>query len=229
MLKLHFKSDGYQEQETNVKKEEKGKAETDATSNVTELSEAITLDLQALIGIIQGVNLGNSGTWLDPIKVDNFVEISHGTIDPGSTTPVVGKTAGNNRVLEFDVEAIADAVVEGTLEGSNDQDPLDFIEIKRIDKGQWAFPDRNIWDQIFTLEKHDHFHVSPSGSLFITADKKGKIRIKFQSADVLEKLMGGNEFFALSYSLCFHVTLPFQRDPFYCLVDPIVQVRSNPQ
>ncbi|MEL7002785.1 MAG: hypothetical protein AAFN93_08640, partial [Bacteroidota bacterium] len=60
-------------------------------------------------------------------------------------------------------------------------------------------------------------------------DDEGKVKVKFQNADILRRLIAGNGFFALSYSLCFHVTIPFHRNPFYCLVDPIVQVRANPQ
>jgi len=190
------------------------------------VGERITLDLKALMSMLEGVHTQNSGTWLYPHVVDNFIEIEE---MKGGSNGSVAENAGNNRVIDLYIESIANTQVECVLDGTEYDEPVDYLEIKRIDKGQMNFPNQNLWENIFDLGNGENYTVSPNGSLYVTNNGDNALRLKFQDKESLLSVLDGNDFLALSYSICFHFKMSFRQEPVYCIVDPVVQIRSNPK
>jgi hypothetical protein len=198
------------------------------TPTGNKLEECITFDLKMLNSMLDGVNVKTPGSWLHPHQVDNFIEIGEMPKDgSGNDSSSIGASAGNNRVLEFSPDSIANTLVECVLEVPNHDEPIDFIEIKRIDKGQETFPNIKMWENIFNLENGENYQVAPNGSLFVSNNGDNKLTVQFQSREKLLSIVNNNGFFALSYSVFFHFKKAFQDQPVYCVVDPIVQIRSR--
>lgn len=158
----------------------------------------------------------NSGTRLQPTKVDSFIHVRTEPSLLDNVDPYISE------VPEF-ISSISWNITEKSKLPPSDVKNAKtcYVELYSLEKKKHCIPDRNYWEQYFILGPLDM--VAPNGNLYLVPDMNNSdvISIQLQDKEVRNPLLFG-------YGIVFTVEVDDKKNVNYCRIDPIANIRSRP-